>query len=66
MYPTKCCGSIGMTSRGFSEVVLPKEIQIFARSKEIGQKEDLNTFREMNLKGNWRTQWGFNGGSLGE
>jgi hypothetical protein len=42
-----------------SEDVLPREIQIFAPSKEIGQNEDLNTFcREelemnpKNLKGN--------------
>jgi hypothetical protein len=33
-----------------SEDVLPKEIQIFAPSKEIGQKEDLNTFGEKNLR----------------
>jgi hypothetical protein len=31
-----------------SEDVLPKEIQIFAPCKEIGQK-DLNTFGERNL-----------------
>jgi hypothetical protein len=32
-----------------SEYVVPKEIQIFAACKEIGQKEDLNTFGERNL-----------------
>jgi hypothetical protein len=32
-----------------SEDVLPKEIQIFAPCKEIGQKEDLNTFGEKDL-----------------
>jgi hypothetical protein len=32
-----------------AEDVLPKEIQIFAPCKEIGQKEDLNTFGERNL-----------------
>jgi hypothetical protein len=32
-----------------SKDVLPKEIQIFAPSKEIGQKEDLNTFVEKDL-----------------
>jgi hypothetical protein len=31
-----------------SEDVLPKEIQIFASSEEIGQKEGLNTFGERN------------------
>jgi hypothetical protein len=31
-----------------SEDVLPREIQIFAPSKEIGQNEDLNTFGEKN------------------
>jgi hypothetical protein len=33
-----------------SEDVLPREIQIFAPSKEIGQNEDLNTFGEKNLR----------------
>jgi hypothetical protein len=32
-----------------SKDVLPKEIQIFAACKEIGQKEDLNTLGERNL-----------------
>jgi hypothetical protein len=33
-----------------SEDVLPREIQIFATCKEIGQNEDLNTFGEKNLR----------------
>jgi hypothetical protein len=38
-----------------SENDIPKEIQIFARSKEIGQNEHLTTFGDKNLRGNQRT-----------
>jgi hypothetical protein len=39
---------------------------MFAQSKEIGQKEDWNTFGEMNLNGIQRTRGGINGGALGD
>jgi hypothetical protein len=45
---------------------IPKEIQIFAWSKEIGQNEDLNTFGEKNSSGIQRTRRGINGGALGD
>jgi hypothetical protein len=41
-----------------SEDVLPREIQFFAPSKEIGQKEDLNIFGEKNLRCIQRTRRG--------
>jgi hypothetical protein len=49
-----------------SEDVLPKGIQNFAPCEEIGQKEGLNTFGEMNSSGIQETRGGKRRGALGD